>query len=288
MGAFSRVLAFDHDRHERVVVPALRAFLDSGKLSAELGPIFDRQYQARLAAEAKYADFYAKHPKGSLVLEALKAGLRIDLSTVCNCLDQDLGARHTTAAELAAIQPGPKGGCHSDSCIAPRACPFHVLPPEVSDSEDTMSIFQQMVMTSSVEPPAALVLGRHFGFDRLCDWYGNEIGREDAAARQFFLSAHDALPLLLARLCKRGGIWGWRDGGYGEGLLGWLSWQEGLKLAKLLDAYDLLAEAAVPASLSDEYVREQVLPAMRLTLADLRDYARNCASQQLGILLERV
>lgn len=286
MGAFSQIVAFDLERHERLVVPALREFLNSGSLSEELQPIFDKQLQQSLLAEDRNTKFYAKHPKWSEQLQILHSGLGLDLTSVCHKLDHHLGVQHESVAELAAIQPTIRGGCNSDHCMTRSICPFRGIQTKIS-SELEMSLFQKMVKTSCLEVPPPVILGRHFQFYELGWWYGNEMGLEYEAAKQFFLAAQDELTLLLARLCKRGGIWGWGDGGYGEGLLGWLSGEECLKLAVCLDAYDLSESAPIPIELSDNFLREESLPNMRLAMAHLRDYARLCGTQQLGILLER-
>lgn len=113
------------------------------------------------------------------------------------------------------------------------------------------------------------------------------MGLEYDAAKQAFLTAQDPLPLLLARLCKRAGIWGWADGGFGEGLLGWLSAEEALQLAVALSAYDLSAHASLPADLEDDYLRTEILPEMRTRLGQLQAFAHSCGNQGWGILLER-
>jgi hypothetical protein len=40
--------------------------------------------------------------------------------------------------------------------------------------------------------------------------------------------------------------------------------------------------------LEDDDVRQETLPAMRARLAQLRDFAQVCGSQQLGLFLERL
>lgn len=286
MGAFSQIAAFDLERHERLIVPALREFLNRGALSEELQPIFDRQLQQSLLAEKQNANFYAKHPKWSEQLQILHSGLALDLESICHKLNHHLGVQHESVAELAAIQPTIRGGCDSDSCMALSRCPFRRIQSTIS-SELVMSIFQKMVKSSCLEVPSPVILGRHFQFYELGWWYGNEMGLEYEAAEQFFLKANDELTLLLAQLCKRGGIWGWADGGYGEGLLGWLSREECLTLATQLDAYDFSESAPIPSELNDHYLRKESLPNMRLAMAQLRDFARLCGGQQLGLLLER-
>ena len=117
-----------------------------------------------------------------------------------------------------------------------------------------MPLFQQMVKTSCLALPPALTLGRHFQLTQICWWYGHEMGLEYEMAERFFLASQDDLALLLTRLCQRGAIWGWGDGGYGEGLLGWLGREECLRLAEGLAAYDLSPIAPVPNGLTDLYL----------------------------------
>lgn len=284
MGAFSQIVAFDMERHDRIVVPVLREFLNSGSVSEELQPIFDRQYQQSLVAEERNSNFYTTHPKWSEQLQRLHAGLDLDLANVCHKLDLHLGAQHVSVAELAEIQPSIQGGCHSETCMARNLCPFRGIQTKIS-SELVMSLFQNMVKTSCVGVPTPVILGRHFQFYEIAWWYGNEMGLEYEAAETFFLTATDELTWLLARLCKRGSIWGWGDGGYGEGLWGWLSGEECLKLVTHLEAYDLSTGSPIPSELSDDVLQ---LQNMRVVMSQLRDYARLCGTQQLGILLERI
>lgn len=150
-----------------------------------------------------------------------------------------------------------------------------------------MQACQAQVTAHCLENPQAVNLGKKLQLYTLAWWYGNEMGHEYTAAEQFFFAAQDRLPLLLGRLCKRAGIWGWADGGYGEGCLGWLSAEEALQLAEDLQAYDLSVHAALPANLEDDYLREVAVPSMRASLAELRDFAQACGRQQLGIFLER-
>lgn len=286
MGAYTEIFAFDSARHRRLVVPALHELLRSGQLAAELQPIFEAQWAASQAAEARHAAFYQHHPKGSEQLAALQAGLGLEINAVCHCLDQELGLRHSSLAELAEARPDIAGGCHVAECAAKGQCPFHRHCGPVIAPELLMALFQSCVNSSVVEYPPPITPGRHFQLHGLEAWYGHEAGVADEAAEAFFRASQDELPLLLARLCKRGAIWGWASGGFGEGLLGWLNPEESLRLVAALEPYALEAEAPWPAGL-DPYTAAEILPRMRQALAGLRDFAGLCASQGLGLLAQR-
>lgn len=286
MGAITSVLAFDFKRHTQQMVPALQALLKDGKPADELQSLLDKQLQQSLAGEARHKRFYLKSPRWSEQLKRLEHGLGLDLAQVCLVLDQSLGLKYEELGHLADIQPSLKGGCKSQDCPARRRCPFHPLQQETISAELVMQLFQQAVRSSSLADPEPLSLGRNFQLYQLSWWYGNEIGLEYDAAEKFFLASSDPLALLLARLCKRAAIWGWRDGGSGEGLLGWLSPQESYQLADQLEVYQLAAQAEVPDEL-DAYLRETMLPAMRMALSQLQNFALSCHSQGLGILLIR-
>jgi hypothetical protein len=60
-----------------------------------------------------------------------------------------------------------------------------------------------------------------------------------------FAGRHEADPVLmgLLRLGRRGAAIGWADGGFGEGLLGWLDRDETATLVDALDAYPLGPDA---------------------------------------------
>ncbi len=211
---------------------------------------------------------------GVLALAAVLQEQSLDLQSFCDRLDRDWGVKHTGLSELAAIQPTLRGGCDSPLCEARKRCPFHRGAQAHLKAETVMRLCQAKAKIHCLESPTPVNLGKDFQFYALAWWYGNELGLEYDAAERAFFAAQDRLPLLLARLCKRAAIWGWADGGYGEGLLGWLNAEEALQLAEDLQA--------------DDYLGPETLPAMRASLAQLRDFAQLCGSQQLGILLERL
>jgi len=221
-------------------------------------------------------------------LPDLRAALaKWDLLEACQKLDLDLGVKHHGLSTLSEIQADRQGGCNATDCEARERCPFHRRSQAPLRSEHFMRVFQAKAKAHWLESPAPVNLGKDFQFYTLAWWYGNELGLEYTDAERAFLAAQDRLPLLLARLCKRAAIWGWADGGYGEGCLGWLSAEEALQLAEDLAAYDLSGDAPLPADLQDNVVRQVTLPAMRACLAQLRDFAQICGSQQLGLFLER-
>lgn len=286
MGAYSQVIAFDLNEHRQRVVPALCELLDSGQMSGVLETLFVCSYRRARASEGIHAEFYRKHPKVSDQMLALQAGLGLKLGQSCPCLDSDLGVRHTSLAELLAVRPDRLGGCDAQAGQGRELCAFNRHGSQPLSAEWLMALFQQLVKTACRDEPPAEGLGRRLDLTGLSWWYGNEAGLDYDAAERFFEAAKDPVVLLLARLSKRGGIWGWADGGYGEGLLGWLDAEECLQLSEGLAAYDLSATAALP-ELEDDFLRQQ-LPERRAEMACLRDFALSCSQQGLGILLERL
>lgn len=294
MGAYTSLYGFDSRRHAREVAPALIALLRDGDRGlAQHGPagarlleILERAELEWARVEREYQEHYARHPRGSELLAEIRAGLGLDLVQACETLDAELGAVHEGVSDLIAIVPSLSGGCTSTDCALRQRCPFHPLNRRPLLAEIMMDLFQQLVMSSSRSEPV-FQLGKDFVLHQLIAWYSYELGHDDDEAEARFMAAQDELPLLLARLCKRGGIWGWGDGGFGEGLLGWLSPEEASRLAEALSAYELSPAAPIPPGLSDPYVGEQVLPELRGKLVLLRDAAAAFADRGLGILLKR-
>lgn len=89
-----------------------------------------------------------------------------------------------------------------------------------------------------------------------------------------------------AVLVHLNGLLLWGDGGFGEGLLGWLDATEAGALADALAAYDLSPNAPSPERY-DEYSRQHELPPARALVGKLRDQARRCGERGLGVLLRR-
>lgn len=289
MGSHCVLHAFDFAKHRNEVVPALCQLFAQGSANPELSGLLAEHYQQALKQEQQFSDFYERHPKASLWLQQLQAGLGIELASVCEWMDTDLGTAHQSAADLKDKLQSTRGGCLSEHCTAREKCPFRRYSGPESYATTTMRVFQEMVMSSCENASLpSLQLLRSFSLRGVVDWYGYELGTQEDAADQAFFAAQDVLPLLLARLFRRGSTWGDRGGGSGEGLLGWLSPAESQQLAAALAAYDLTAKAAVPEGAWDHFVRDTLLPELRQQMADVRDFAQACADQQLGILMECV
>lgn len=287
MGAYSSLRAFDFERHRQYVVPALQTWLETGQRSPELEASFKHQYQRHTEAENRHQDFYQQHARPSQQMFELQLMLERGQVELCEQLDADLGAKAKSLQAFAELVPQIHGACQSASCIERSLCVFNPQSAGYTHAEAVMRLFQQLVKSSCLEQPEAVLLGKSFQFDSWPDWYGYEAGYQDDLRAVYELAARDSLAWKLARLTRRGAIWGWADGGYGEGLLGWLSPAECLDLCESLRVYDLQPDAPLPAELSDPFVQTQWLPEFRQSLLRLQDFAWDCGHQGLGMLLER-
>lgn len=217
----------------------------------------------------------------AIVVPALRARLReLDVVVPCATLDDELGARHASASHLTALVPTLRGGCVRAECPFASRCPLYVAHGTAICSEAFQREVQEAVRGSVLDAPPPVLLGRHAQWYDFASGFGWELGRDEDR------DVLDVLPLLLMRLARRGAPWGWGDGGFGEGFLGWLSARESHALAGELDGYDLDAHAAAP-KLEDPHVRDVVLPEMRSVMARVRSMARACAERDLGIALVR-
>jgi hypothetical protein len=134
-------------------------------------------------------------------------------------------------------------------------------------------------------------LGRHGEWYDFLNWYAMELGQigsdwSDAQLKKFL--AGDPLLRLLLRLTKRGASIGWEDGGWGDGLLGWLSPDETRRFwTRLLD-YPLASREPPPRLAElDPYLVHDRLGEMRNMLQKAVEVAVRASGEQRGILLSR-
>lgn len=284
MGAFSSVCFFDSVRFERDVSPALLELVRNGAKNA--GPIIDARLAAALtearASEARHAEHYRRHRRPSDALLALGDGLGVDVFGACELLsglavlDDDL--------TLHSVRPLLGGPCASLACAHRSRCPLHGAGQDRCDAEALMTFLRETISSTCASEPT--VLGRHAQWYDVIDWHAYESGREVSDADEHVLAHHEELALLL-RLFKRGAAIGWADGGYGEGLLGWLDADETRRLAATLAV--LPPDAPTPPRLVeiDPYVASDVLPARRAMMATLVSSARTAAMRGVGLVIIR-
>ena len=289
MGAFSTLCAFDLVRYRATVVPAVRTLLATGHRDAALAAGFDATLARHRRSEVDYADHYQRHPKLSRELDGLAAGLGIELTAVCAFLDDELAVREAPPGGWLDVYGRIDGACAAAGCAVRARCPMHRDQGGPAKAEQFGWLIKDAAFACCVEAPAPVELGRHATLGAFGSWYGLELGVDawdaDALATAY-RQARGPLARLLIALTRRGAGWGWGDGGFGEGLLGWLDPEEAAALAAGLAAYDLTPNAAVPAGLR-EYDSEVELPAARARMAQLRDMAAACAARGLGVLMRR-
>jgi hypothetical protein len=288
LGAYSTLCALDVERLRVEVAPAVRTLLDTGERVGAIARRWQRELDETRAAEAKFVDHYAVHPKLSLELDALAAGLGIRLREHCALLDDSLAVSARSPAEMAAIVPSMHGACPSTACVVQARCPMHRTQAGPTRAEMFGSLVKAAVLGCCVDDPPDAVLGRRGTLFELSWWYEHEAGRgdDDGDTVDRFLAGTDPLVALLVALTRRGAAWGWGDGGFGEGLLGWLDVAETAALADALDAYDLAADA--PASPDyDDYTRSELLPRARAMVGSIGVHARSCSARGRGVLQRR-
>ncbi|MBL8626153.1 MAG: hypothetical protein JNK64_32865 [Myxococcales bacterium] len=289
MGAFSTLCAFDLARYRATVVPAVRTLLATGHRDAALAAGFDATLARHRRSEAAHADHYQRHPKLSLELEGLAAGLGIELAAVCAFLDDDLAVREAPPGGWLDVHARIDGACAAAGCAVRARCPMHRDQRGPAKAEQFGGLIKDAAFACCVDAPPVVELGRHATLASFSVWYGLERGVDPwgtEVLERAYRQGDDPLARLLVALSRRGAGWGWGDGGFGEGLLGWLAPEEAAALAAGLAAYDLTPTAAVPAGLS-EHDAEVELPAARARMAKLRDMAAACAARGLGVLMRR-
>ena len=266
----------------------MRTLLETGERRDLLARCWQVEIDRRRAAGARDVESDEVDRKISDELEALADGLGIRLEDDCELLDDSLAVSTRSPAAMAAIVPSLRGACPSPDCVVQARCPMHRSQLGPTSAEVFGDLIKAAVFGCCVAAPPDVVLGRNGTAFELSWWYEHEAGRgnDDGDAEARFLAGTDPLVGLLVALCHRGAAWGWGDGGYGEGLLGWLDAAEAAALADARDAYDLTASAQI-ASSYDDYTRTEALPAARAMVGRVRDQARRCAAGGLGVLLRR-
>jgi hypothetical protein len=169
-------------------------------------------------------------------------------------------------------------------------CPLHLLGQDRLRAEVLMRLFQSAFTSRCCTEP--IWLGRRGQWYDLRNWYEMELGfdgwtwPESETAR--CLTTDPVLGLLL-RLSKRGAAIGWEDGGFGEGLSGWLDSDETARLAAGLNARASLRSSTVPDELRDldSYNAEQYLPEMREVVGKVREVAKAAAADHSDVALTR-
>lgn len=124
------------------------------------------------------------------------------------------------------------------------------------------------------------------------NWYAMEMGEDGwewTTGQTLRWLSGDPLLRLLLRATKRGSSIGFTGGGFGEGVLGWLTPAETLLLVSSLEPYRLGPEEPVPADLAqaDPFLVSDYLPSMREVLGALLQLARSANSRARGLALIR-
>ncbi len=289
MGAFSTLCAFDLARYRATVVPAVRTLLATGHRDAALAAGFDATLARLRRSEADYADHYQRHPKLSIELDGLAAGLGIELAAVCAFLDDDLAVREAPPGGWLDVHARIDGACAAAGCAVRARCPMHRDQRGPAKAEQFGGLIKDAAFACCVEAPAPVELGRHATLASFSVWYGLERGVDPwgtEVLERAYRQGDDPLARLLVALSRRGAGWGWGDGGFGEGLLGWLDAGEAGTLAVLLAGFDLAPTAPAPAALS-EHDASVELPAARAPIARIGAMAAACAARGLGVQLRR-
>ena len=173
-------------------------------------------------SEASFRAHYERHRKPSQSWGLMRSGSWVELSQECVALDGALGVDERSVAGLCFFAPSIDGGCGLE-CEASSRCPFH--RKSSLWAELAMELFQQAARRCVLELPEVVMVGRRgtvFDFER---WYLERRG-QDWGKADWERFEGDPLAVGLALLGRRAAVWGWGDGGYGEGLLGWLGPEE--------------------------------------------------------------
>ena len=279
MGAYSVVHALDVAALTGDVAPALRRLVT--RAPGDAPPWLDELLAQAIAdAQAWEARAPERGDGESRGLRRLRAGLGVAMFGACE-LRADLAIRDDDARLLAAA-PSIHGGCASTTCAGATACPVHPAGAAVVRAEPFMELVKAAFARCCRE---LAVIGRHGDWHALQTWHALEHGLAcwDDAELADQVRADRTLALLL-RLARRGAIVGWGDGGFGEGLLGWLDAAETAELAPRLRALP----TAIPAALADDtHAAEVELPRLRAVIATLADAAAHAVDAGLGLALTR-
>jgi hypothetical protein len=269
MGAATAIHRFDYRALERDVAPAFRRLV-SGLPVQGAHP----SWLIELLSAERWA------PKDRLDVTVFGA---------CDQLRSDLAVRDDDRL-LLDTNPQMTGGCLSNACPCMSKCPLHLLGQDRLRGEVLMRLFQAAFTSRCCGQP--IWLGGRGQWYELRNWYAMELGMdgwtwpESETARCL---ATDPVLALLLRLSKRGAAIGWEDGGFGEGLLGWLDPDETARLATGLNAHPGLRSGRVPDELCefDGYNAEQYLPEMREVLIRVLDVSTGAAADHSGVALTR-
>lgn len=207
----------------------------------------------------------------------------------CEALRPDLGLRDENSV-LLTLTPVMAGACRSADCAGIAHCILHPSGDGVELAERFNALVQMAYVGHCCGQ--SRVLGRDAQWHHFQDWYAMELGEDGWEWTDSVAYAHvgrDPVLALLLRLSKRGAAIGWADGGFGEGLLGWLDPDETSRLAAGLAAYDLTPTAPIPEVLkfADPYMATDYLPEMRRVMTHIRSAASQAVSAGSGLALTR-
>ncbi|HEU4323075.1 MAG TPA: hypothetical protein VFS21_07965 [Roseiflexaceae bacterium] len=262
MGSDALLHLFDYRRYREEIAPELHAFLKSGQRAQWLREALARQ---------------GREPAPPL----------IDYVQICTHLTPtfawaDSGAwqpwswdeqeQRYTGVQLQAVS------CESTSCPARQSCPFHSTN-YFHAAEPFNALFERAVEQCLGD---SVLVGRTVSVVR----YRQQL-------HLFGLDDHHPLSELFQRLGQRGAVLGYRWGSSFEGVHGWLTPDESVTLADLLDVLPLpeharpfaATQAALDASAQSGAPDDAFWP---LSLALVRSAARLAADAGQGLLWRNV
>lgn len=266
MGAYSAIHDLDYRVLRDEVAPALRRLV--------AGP-----------AGSTEPDWLAELLKGEMGV-CRKSAL-VPVFGDCEALRPDLGLRDDDSI-LLTLTPVMAGACRSASCPGIPHCILHPSGEGMELAETFNALVQMAYVGHCCGQP--VVLGRDAQWHHFQDWYAMEKGEDGWEWTDGVAFAHvsrDPVLALLLRLSKRGAAIGWADGGFGEGLLGWLDPDETSRLVAGLAEYDLSASAPIPETLkhADPYMATDYLPEMRRVMTHIRSAAQAAMAKGAGLAL---
>jgi len=294
VGAITAIRKLNYSVLRDEGAPALRKLVASrAEVDALPGWLTDMLSSKRAVAigfESKYAEHYTTRRKASDELDFLSRGLAVSMFGNCVTLRPDLGVRDDDGLLLTMV-PTMLGACQTTACAGMSACPLHASGKNIVSAETFMDLFQKVFRSLCCGEP--VWLGRHIGpWYNFQDWYAMELGHvvwSWSVSETLTLLKQDTLLQLLLRLSRRGAAIGWAEGGYSEGLLGWLDPDETAVLVSTLEPYPRSRWSEIPATLrmQDPHCAEVRLPIMRENIAKLHAVATTAARENVGIALLR-
>jgi hypothetical protein len=286
VGAFSEVAPFDDVRLSATVAPALLEMVAEGRPAGWLDELVAERISAHREFERRHEEHYRRRRRPSTELEAVRTGLGLTRLGRCELVRADLGVRDEPAT-LRRVHPALTGSCYSTTCPQRERCPLHLLGQGQVGAEEFMALCRDAILTCVAGPRT--VLGRRGQWYDFAGWYAAELGLDGMAddgvdhadgVAEFY--QEDPALYLLLRLSRRGAAIGWDDGGFGEGLLGWLDRTECVALAERLASYDLDPGAPAPDGVDVGELRS-----LRAVVALVRDACASAAAGGLGLMLQR-